>query len=520
MGILLTALVGLMAVAGPARAQEADNGTTVQQIIDLLEQKGIISHQEAENMKQRPAAAGPSGDKQSDVQRLEEKLDRQMDHVQTKVRLNERSIERLETQRVDKLADENQKSSWAQRISFDGDIRLRYEGIYYEEDNYPDIGSTSDPDLNVNTLIDRERLRARVRLGMKAKLVDPRDVNVGRVEAIFRLSTGSSDDPVSTNETLGDYFNKDNILLDRYYLQWTYKPLLPVWGRIPQVSLMGGRMPNPWFSSDLVWDDDLNFEGLAFNFRSDTLDENGWYLFLTGGAFPLQEIDFTQDDKWLYAGQIGLSARPFYGLKITLGAAYYDYQNIVGQPDDDSSDPGYITPGVANYTIPPYLQKGNTLMYLSSDGSTLGLVADYKIVDITTEVDFDYFFPVHIILSGTYATNIGFNQDEVNERAQQEVPEETEAYRLGLKIGYPKIFNFAEWNLFYEYKYIEKDAVLDAFNDSDFHSGGTNCQGWLAGFEFGLYRDVWLRVRWITTDEISDVPWAIDTLQCDVNARF
>jgi hypothetical protein len=518
----------------PLLAQEPpkQESAGTEQIINLLLQKGIITQQEADALKRRPVEAGAPkaggetaapmrsvDDRNVDkeIERLEQKMDLQLDDVQSKTRINSREIERLEKERIDKLADENRKSSWAQRIAFDGDVRLRYENIFFDEENDPDILDPSNPTETLNTTEDRERLRARVRLGLKTTIVDPRDVNVGKVEVAVRLAAGSVTDPVSTNDTMGDYFDKDTILLDRYYLKWRYSPLEPVWGRIPQIDLTGGRMPNPWFSSDLVWDDDLNFEGLALNLKTDTLEENGWHIFLTAGLFPLQELELSSDDKWLYGGQIGFGVIPFYGLDLKVGAAYYDYRNITAE-----FDPA-VDNGQPNYSPPQFMQYGNSVIFIDQDQTITGLMSDFDIIDLNAEADINYFFPVHIILAGGYAKNIGFDQDEIYAKYGVRIPDDTDAYRLGLKVGYPVIYNFAEWNCFYEYKHIGRDAVLDAFNDSDFHLGGTNAKGWIAGLEFGLYRNVWLRTRWITSDEVDSEnsgQFAVDTIQFDINARF
>jgi hypothetical protein len=373
----------------------------------------------------------------------------------------------------------------------------------------------------MNTTEDRERFRARVRLDLKAKLIDPRTTNVGKVDAGFRVSTGNDDDPVSTNESLGDYFNKDAVAFDRYYLQWQFKPELPIWDRIPQIALTGGRMPNPWFSSDLVWDDDLNFEGIALSVVTDTLAENGWRLFLTGGAFPLQEVELSSDDKWLYAAQIGIEAEPFYGVGIKVGAAYYDFRNITGKVNDIGS------PGQTDYTAPLFLQKGNTLMDIDpapngDDGSGVrpALASEFKVLDLTGQLDLSFFHPVHIIFDGTYLKNLGFDEAEVSERVGYQREAKDEGYRFGLRVGYPLIADFGEWNTSFHYRYLEADAMVDAFTDSDFHLGGTNCKGWIAGAEYGLYKNVWIRMRWLTADEIEGPPLAIDGLQLDLNARF
>jgi hypothetical protein len=100
------------------------------------------------------------------------------------------------------------------------------------------------------------------------------------------------------------------------------------------------------------------------------------------------------------------------------------------------------------------------------------------------------------------------------------VKEETDGYQIGLQVGYPKILTFGDWNVFLNYKYLEADAVLDAFTDSDFHLGGTNAKGWILGGRLGIYKNVWLVARWLTADEISGPPLAIDVFQLDLNAVY
>jgi hypothetical protein len=453
---------------------------------------------------------------QQDIHRVDRKIDVQSEELMRRQRLTDRKVEALNQ----KLSDLNAKTSaseWAQRIRFGGDIRLRYQGDYYDEDNAL-LLDPNDPDELMNTTSDRYRMRYRARLGMKIKLVDPRPDNVGKVEVGIRLSTGNQTNAVSTNDTLGDYNNKDDIVFDRAYLRYTYTPDEPLWGNnIPQFMASGGRIPNPWFYTDLLWDHDLNFEGAAINFLTDTQDITQWKGFLTAGVFPLQEDAFSSScDKWLYGGQVGFEYKPRFDITTKLGFAYYDYDNIVGE----ANDPSY--PGEKDCTAPLYLQKGNTLFDIDPDTDILpALASDYKLVNITGAFDFGMFHPVHIILLGDYVKNIGFDRGDVARRTgETDISEENEGYQIGMTVGYPKISEFGEWNIFYTYRYLEADAVVDAFTDSDFHDGGTNAEGWILGGSLGLYRDLWLRARWLTSNEISGPSLSIDTLQVDLNARF
>jgi hypothetical protein len=67
--------------------------------------------------------------------------------------------------------------------------------------------------------------------------------------------------------------------------------------------------------------------------------------------------------------------------------------------------------------------------------------------------------------------------------------------------------------------------VVDAFDDPDFHLGGTNAKGWIFGAELGLMKNVWLTARWLSADQISPFqnstgPFSVDVFQLDTNASF
>ncbi len=502
------------------KSSNTEAGTEITDIINLLEQKKIISSTEARvlemklNLKKQQQNTDVFVTKE-EFRKFENELNKSLDDVQIEPRLNERELNRIEEERIDPLYSDMLKASWTKRISLKGDIRLRFQQDNLDENNAI-LLKPGDPDEIMNTTVNRTRYRARLRLDAKAKILDPGEINVGKMTVNVRLSTGNEKDPTSTNETLGDYYNKDSIVLDRYYLAWQYEPELPLLGRIPQVTLTGGKMPNPWFSSDLVWDSDVNFEGLTLSLLTDTLQSNSWHAFLSAGAFPLQELEIVGPDKWLYGGQLGFEVQPVYGLQFKLGGAYYQYENITGIVNNP------LEPGQTDYSAPVYQQKGNTLIDIDPEEAIkTAYASEFKIIDATGLIDITVFYPVHIIFEGTYAKNIGFDKDKVKLRTGiDDIEEDTEAHRFGLKIGYPETRNFGEWNFSYYFKYVEADAVLDAFTDSDFHLGGTNAKGWIAGMELGLYNNVWLTSRWLTADEIDGPPMSVDVLQVDINAKF
>jgi hypothetical protein len=77
-----------------------------------------------------------------------------------------------------------------------------------------------------------------------------------------------------------------------------------------------------------------------------------------------------------------------------------------------------------------------------------------------------------------------------------------------------------QWNVLAGYRYLESDAVLDAFTDSDFHLGGTNSKGYFIGGQYALFDGVLFGGRWMSANEIAGPPLAIDVLQVDLVAKF
>jgi len=118
---------------------------------------------------------------------------------------------------------------------------------------------------------------------------------------------------------MGTSFNNYGVVFDRAYIK--YKPLT-------SLTYWGGRFANPFFHSGLVWSPEVAFDGMAMDFRKEFL--KGLGVFATAGAFPLEEIELSSKDKWLYAGQVGLEIKPRKELVGKIGAAYYHFKNTTG----------------------------------------------------------------------------------------------------------------------------------------------------------------------------------------------
>ena len=164
---------------------------------------------------------------------------------------------------------------WVSRWKFAGDMRIRYEGISYPTGNatglssnfwnYNSINTASSPyDIKgaanpplANADQNRDRTRLRARLGAEI------DLEEGFTSG-FRLATGESNSPVSQNQSFGaagsgqgGNFSKYSIWLDRGFLKYEKTIAQSDW------SISLGRIDNPFFSTTMLWANDLGFDGRA-----------------------------------------------------------------------------------------------------------------------------------------------------------------------------------------------------------------------------------------------------------------
>jgi len=253
-------------------------------------------------------------------------------------------------------------------------------------------------------------------------------------------------------------------------------------------------------------------------------------IFLTVGAFPLQEVELSSHDKWMWAAQSGLDWVFADTTRLRAGVGYYDYKNITARPNALGSR-------INDWTAPLFFTKGNSLAQISNETDPsleprlVGLASDFDIVDAIVSVDYGGFGANHVMLTGNYSDNLGFDRREILQRTGQNLKEHTRAYQIRFDVGRPDLTKFGDWQLWLAYKYLESDSVLDAFTDSNFHLSGTNAKGWMLGVNYGLTRNTWLNARWLTAKAIDENrkgllagggagPFDVDVLLVDLNARF
>jgi len=554
-GMVIATLVGHVAAA-PAPSENA----TIN-LIRLLVEQGILKQDKADALiaqaqneaaQARQAASAPAVVAAGPVAAPG---DVRVQYVPAAVRDQIRDqvkAEVMATAKQENWAQPNTFPDWVSRISFDGDIRLRDESRYYSDSNSNEIvdfaklnnngpydvnpnSSTSLPPL-LNTREDRSNLfRLRARLGMKAVLAP--DWTAG-----IRLGTGSDNNPVSTTQTLGGGFGKKDIWLDQGYLTWK---------ATEDVTLTGGRIANPFFSTDMLYSNELNFDGIAAIF--DHKLSRDWGVFGTVGAFPVEYTNDTStsngldkedsDNKWLYGAQVGAKWAINSNNRLKGALAYYRFDDIEGQRSSPcepwAGAPGCDTDGSRS----AFMQKGNSVFLLrditpnplnpaaTPQPQFVGLASEFNLLDLNVVWDADLPQDFKLRSQGNYIHNLGYDEGDMRKRSAGQLVNNLDssgniesganAWMVQFTLGSAlELKKQGDWNFFAGYKYIQPDALPDGFNDSSFHLGGTNAKGYFLGGNYGLAKNVYATGRWLSSEAVYGAPFDIDVLQLEINTRF
>lgn len=310
---------------------------------------------------------------------------------------------------------------------------------------------------------DQDRQRIRVRLGAYTE-INP------QVDTGIRIATGNNNDARSTNQSLEGNFSKKDIWLDQGYVD--YHPTA-----IKNLHLIGGKMPQPWVSmGDIIWDSDISPEGLAVTYKYPL--GSSAELFGSAGHYTLQDnVDGEgkqfRHDLRLYAGQLGARFAITDNLKMTLGGSLYAYDN-----DEDTAT-------------------------LAINGNSAG--EEFKVYEGFGQLDIGG-LPMPLSLYGQVVNNDSASNDQ------------DMGWLAGVKT---KVFGFG---VDYNYRDIQRNAVVGAFTDSDFANGFTGSRGSKLKVSYEIDKNFALGATYFMAD--SDYTNAtlrdskINTLQLDAEAKF
>jgi Putative porin len=363
---------------------------------------------------------------------------------------------------VDKLAG----AEWAARVLLTGDMRYRFEFI-------------SDDAVNANgvRIADRYRDRIRARLGVEAQATE--DVRVG-----IALSTAEGNDPRSPNQTLTDEFSRKLMDLDLAYIDWRL---------LGNAHLIGGKMKQPFYKQpqSLLWDNDINPEGIAVEYTSDL-----WFGALY--RYWVQEVTGLETERTspitLNGGQIGARLPVGSASNVLLAAHYYDLSDGQGRSPFFDGDP-----------------SGNSTVEVGTPPNRRAVLADdFDVINFTAELNIRI-DTLALQLWADVARNVG-------------TAELRDAWSGGVLLG--TAVAEGSWELGASYHLIGKDAIFAQLFDSDFAGGLTDSKGWVLRAGYAPKENCIMRATYFINRRFVEVPFGSnqDTgyqrMQLDFTARF
>lgn len=367
-------------------------------LLDLLVKKGVINDQEAENLR----------------------------------------AELVKDFAANTSAGKLNLASTLTELRLSGDVRVRFE------DRSGELPSGDHQE--------RDRFRYRFRTGLTGKLVNDWSFGV-------RLETSTSSR--SSNVTMGDDsaansspFHKasDGVYVGQIYLTYAPSPLF---------SITAGRMPNPLNTTLMVWDGDINPEGLAeqFKYRDGNNEFSavlGQFIYSAANTQNAFGSGANVKDMGLLAWQGG------YKLYLEGAAKYF-----------------LVTP-----TLYTYVRSSQNASAFRDNFSPTqsAAVNNLTVVDVPFEFDWQ----IAGVPARAYA-DVAINLD-AKDRARKfgnpDLKNQDKAYTVGFQYG--KAVNKGEWDARIFYQSVQAFALDPNLVDSDIFDSRTNMQGLVIGGDYAI----------------------------------
>ncbi|MCE0484125.1 MAG: putative porin, partial [Methylacidiphilales bacterium] len=305
-------------------------------------------------------------------------------------------------------------SSSIKTIQFYGDMRMRYE----MRDGTTPAGFTGSGGAHLATgdSQDRNAWRYRLRFGIKGDLYDNFFFGI-------RASTNPNYDR-SGNVTFGHSdaagpFGKDQSLLaiDLVYLGWH---------ATPDLRLTGGQMPNPFYTTNLVWDDNLNPAGAAEHY--DHTFDNGFEVFGTAGQFVYQAAagnGFTNglgsntsfNNTFMYSEQVGFKYNFDKDTYFKAGATFNTYSGTKGT--SATSVAGLYSTAPLALPAPnnsPSFFNGPFVGAASAPTTNVSGINDLAVLEVPMEFDFKAWnIPMRFFSDFAYNTDADGRADQARD---------------------------------------------------------------------------------------------------------
>ena len=384
---------------------------------------------------------------------------------QIKTETNE-EIAKTEKQKLEdyKALPKDALPDWVKNTKLKGDFRLRYQ---------------LDKDKGQENW---NRVRIRARLGIESKVNDKLITGVG-------IATGKAGDPRSTNITLGNDPAAANTpgSYKSVILNYAYGQYMP----FDWFTFIGGKFNNNiWQPTDLLWDTDLNPEGvgLSLSYKANPALE----FFINNQFFWLRNDTRSDKQPTMFAEQPGFNWT--INNKVSLKSALAIYE---------------------------FIAVRNTAKFATYDSTNTLINNNYKYnynsINPSLELGFKDPFSGLVPYASIFADYV-YNYSS-------KVDSSKDGFDAGFKFGYKDIKDWGQWQAKAICAKLGRDAWLDIFPDSDRYNGKTNMKSIKVEFNYGLGKNTFLGLDYYYARSLNKASEATgyapqQVLQVDWNMKF
>lgn len=438
-------------------------------------------------------------------------------------------------------ADKIKLSGPVTQLSLYGDIRLRHQYDNVDPQVLWDKERCEWVDPGHGDQRDRWRFRLRLNADFTLK-----DNWFGGVQ----LQTSQFND--SSNQTYDGGFQNYGIYISRAFVGWNATDYL---------TFVGGKQANPFYTTDLMWDPDINPSGMVETFKihklfscgeqeTTTLASDGktvlsvtrspiacpWTLTLICGQFFFDDnLEYNlpgyNTDAYLFSEQLVFTYKFCNDVKFTLAPAYTRYNSA--QVNTIFNQQGFAQ--IINNS--------------STDGLPLGWgeTRNLSLVQLPGDVSFRLCgLKMKLLWDGVYNTDGGRRINDTYvypirnksgtiidfDHVTSHIRRDNFAWLVGLQLG--ENVKKGDWAVFVNYRQVGLGAIDPNLNDSDWLVSRLNMAGWKAAIAYNFTDAVLAQLTGYTGDnlrknliggqatngaKVADAN-SIQVLQLDLNVKF
>ncbi|MDD5348679.1 MAG: putative porin [Chthoniobacteraceae bacterium] len=400
------------------------------------------------------------------------------------------------------LAEEKEKSSAGKiklsgpvtELKLYGDLRLRnqYDNLDHQELVW---NEARDRWENPGHGDQRDRWRVRLRLNADFKL---QDQWFGGVQ----LQSNRSSD--RGNQTFDGGFKNYDIFISRVFVGWKAADWL---------TLVAGKQPNPFYTTDLLWDPDVNPSGVAEVLKIHELfgrggqpprEERPWTLTLATGQFFFddnQEFDPPgyNTDAYLFAEQLIFTCKLGRDVKLTLAPAFLRYNSAQVNLVFNQQGFAQIINGTATDGLPPGFGETRDLSVIDVPGDLSFKVCGWKLKLLwdgayntagAKRVNDIYVYPIR----NRAGAIVDYN------RVSMHSGKDDYAWLAGFQLGENE--KKGDWTLLVNYRQVGLGAIDPNLNDSDWMLSRLNMRGWKVVIAYNFTDAVLVQLTGYTGDNL------------------